>query len=35
MDAAGPEYIEEQGFLTDMRIIFRTVGVVLRGEGAY
>ena len=29
------QYIEEQGFLTDMRIIFRTVGVVLRGEGAY
>ncbi|MBQ5754180.1 MAG: sugar transferase [Oscillospiraceae bacterium] len=29
------QYIEEQGFLTDMRIIFKTVGVVLKGEGAY
>ncbi len=29
------KYIEEQGPLTDLRIIFKTVGVVLRGDGAY
>ena len=29
------KYIEEQGPLTDLRIILKTVGVVLRGDGAY
>lgn len=29
------KYVEEQGFFTDMKILFKTVGVVLRGEGAY
>lgn len=29
------KYVEEQGFLTDMKILFKTVGVVLRGDGAY
>ena len=29
------KYIEEQGLWTDLRIIARTVGVVLRGDGAY
>ena len=29
------KYVEEQGVLTDMKILFKTVGVVLRGDGAY
>lgn len=29
------KYVEEQGFLTDLKILFKTVGVVLRGSGAY
>ena len=29
------KYVEEQGFFTDVKIILRTVGVVLRGKGAY
>lgn len=29
------KYVEEQGLLTDLKILFKTVGVVLRGEGAY
>lgn len=29
------KYVEEQGFVTDMKILFKTVGVVLRGDGAY
>ena len=29
------KYVEEQGFFTDMKILFKTVGVVLRGDGAY
>ena len=29
------KYIEEQGLWTDLRIIARTVGVVLRGDGPY
>ena len=41
-DMATPEqiasfraFVEEQGFFTDMKILFKTVGVVLRGDGAY
>lgn len=29
------KYVEEQGFLTDVKILLKTVGVVLRGDGAY
>lgn len=29
------KYVEEQGFFTDIKILFKTVGVVLRGNGAY
>ena len=29
------KYIEEQGLITDLRIILRTVVVVLKGDGAY
>lgn len=29
------KYVEEQGFLTDVKILFKTVGVVLLGKGAY
>lgn len=29
------KYVEEQGLLTDLKILFKTVGVVLRGDGAY
>lgn len=29
------KYVEEQGFFTDLKILFKTVGVVLRGDGAY
>lgn len=29
------KYVEEQGLLTDLKILFKTVGVVLRGSGAY
>ena len=28
-------YYEEQGLITDLRIILRTVVVVLKGDGAY
>lgn len=29
------KYVEEQGFWTDMGILLKTVGVVLKGKGAY
>lgn len=29
------KYVEEQGLWTDLKILFRTVAVVLRGDGAY
>ena len=29
------KYVEEQGLWTDIRILWKTVGVVLRGDGAY
>lgn len=29
------KYVEEQGFWTDVKILFKTVGVVLTGKGAY
>ena len=29
------KYVEEQGFWTDLEILFKTVGVVLKGKGAY
>lgn len=29
------QYVEEQGFLTDLKVLCKTVGVVLRGSGAY
>ena len=29
------KYVEEQGFFTDLKILFKTVAVVLRGDGAY
>lgn len=29
------KYVEEQGFLTDLKILLKTVVVVLRGDGAY
>ena len=29
------KYVEEQGFFTDLKILFKTAGVVLRGDGAY
>ena len=29
------KYVEEQGFFTDLKILFKTVVVVLRGDGAY
>ena len=29
------KYVEEQGFFTDLKILFKTVVVVLRGNGAY
>ena len=29
------KYVEEQSFWTDMEILWKTVGVVLNGKGAY
>ena len=29
------KYVEEQGLWTDLKILFKTVAVVLRGDGAY
>ena len=29
------QYVEEQGFWTDVKVIFKTVGVVVLGKGAY